>query len=205
MNSFKMKFSILIGVIQMGLGIYLKSKNLRFWKDSVKLYCVYYPQLLFLVCSMGYLSILIIVKWLTDYKGGGAPSIIGVMVNFLVVSDYLIFSQSFQQVLQITLFVILLICVPWMLFLGPVLNFVQSKQKEVVYNSSLVITQDPLAAQMQQSHPNSEIFIEYLIESIEFLLGTISNTASYLRLWALSLAHSQLSRVFFNMIFWPSI
>eukprot|EP00301_Raphidiophrys_heterophryoidea_P006059 c12479_g1_i1.p1 GENE.c12479_g1_i1~~c12479_g1_i1.p1 ORF type:complete len:666 (+),score=149.92 c12479_g1_i1:90-2000(+) len=50
----------------------------------------------------------------------------------------------------------------------------------------------------QHGEDFSEEFTFNLIHCFEFLLGSLSNTASYLRLWALSLAHSQLSTIFWE-------
>lgn len=206
LNSLKMKMSILIGVAQMNLGIILSYFNAKFFQNSLNIWFQFVPQMIFLNSLFGYLSVLIIVKWCT----GSQADLYHIMIYmFLSPTDDLGENQLFigQKTGQIVLLLLALVAVPWMLLPKP---FLMKKQHEERHQSQLYVplqsTEDSF--QLDTSHDShdheefefGEVFVHQLIHTIEFVLGAVSNTASYLRLWALSLAHSELSSVFYEKV-----
>jgi len=95
-----------------------------------------------------------------------------------------------QATTQIILLVLAIVAIPWMLLVKPLYLRYQHKKH---YSPLVVETGE------HEEFEFGEVMVHQVIHTIEFCLGAISNTASYLRLWALSLAHAQLSSVLWQM------
>ncbi|KAK9079433.1 hypothetical protein SSX86_001104 [Deinandra increscens subsp. villosa] len=206
LNSLKMKMSILFGVAQMNLGIMLSYFNSIYFNNSLDIRYQFVPQMIFLNSLFGYLSLLIIIKWCT----GSKADLYHVMIYmFLSPTDDLGENELFwgQRPLQILLLLSALVAVPWMLFPKPfILRKLHSERFQgraygILRSSEVDTDSEPGSARQHVEEFNfSEVFVHQMIHSIEFVLGSVSNTASYLRLWALSLAHSELSTVFYEKV-----
>uniref|UniRef100_H2ZFW2 V-type proton ATPase subunit a n=1 Tax=Ciona savignyi TaxID=51511 RepID=H2ZFW2_CIOSA len=215
-NSYKMKNAVLMGFAQMIFGLSLAFCNRRHFKDKLTLYCELLPQLLFLCALIGYLCMCILYKWSvwTVAQSNTAPSLLIGLIDMYMLTDpksnnrVPLYTGQYQ--VQIFLVIVTVLCVPWMFLSKPYILYKRSKQKKGVRLDSQ--SDDDVAIlhhenndanygkQEPESFDMSEVIIYQAIHTIEFCLSCISHTASYLRLWALSLAHSELSEVLWSMV-----
>mmetsp|Transcript_8545 Transcript_8545/g.21583 ORF Transcript_8545/g.21583 Transcript_8545/m.21583 type:complete len:819 (-) Transcript_8545:19-2475(-) len=215
-NSLKMKSSVVLGVTQMVLGIILSAINAVHFRKPLNFFFEFIPQMIFMMSTFGYMVFLIFFKWMVRTVEDDPPRILNVMIKMFlspmnVDDEYYLYSKgsSTQLRVQQILLVLTFVSVPVMLLVKPLLlrRAHNKKMREQQYQ--------PVAQDEQQSslavgggghggHDEEfdfgEIFVHQAIHTIEFVLGAVSNTASYLRLWALSLAHAELSEVFWDMI-----
>jgi len=224
-NSLKMKMSVILGICQMSVGILLAGVNMVQFGHYFDLFVEFIPELLMLLCTFGYMSVLIIIKWCTRWEFAKGPSILPTMTDFFLhfweIQQKVVFGTKEgrqQQIIQQICLFFFVISIPTLLLGKPLyILFKRSKRssntdQHVLHHDedehsdndhhNIMLQQAPTGEHGEHDEgeePFGEIMIKQLIHTIEFTLNVVSNTASYLRLWALSLAHAQLSEVFWDM------
>merc|ERR1712194_992788 len=251
-NSFKMKISVVFGILQMFMGTMLRGVNSIYFGEKLDFFFEFLPMVGFAGSLFLYMIYLIMLKWSInwnsrmmsatcveyggDYWGGDnydgdwvdcddagygctpwgyactgyddtaakcpldfggdgdgcqPPNLITTLINIALqpgaVDEPLYDGQAgIQNILLFVAFV----SVPILLLAKPYFLSKEIEAKKGEHNDD---------DDEDDSHGGfGEIVIHQAIETIEFVLGMISNTASYLRLWALSLAHSELATVFWE-------
>jgi len=212
---------VIFGVSQMCFGIFLSFINARHFKKPYNMWFEFLPQTCFMLATFGYMCFLIFLKWCINFVGEDkqAPYLLNVMIK-MYLSPFSIedINQLFtgQLYVQWFLIVVTFISVPLMLLPKPFLLRRDHRRKMNAKGYKHIPQESPEDQKplIDEGHKHGddeeeeeeeefdfgEIMIHQIIHTIEFVLGAISNTASYLRLWALSLAHSELATVFWSRV-----
>jgi len=220
LNGFKMKISIILGVLHMIFGVCISFWNHKYFQKPLNIVTEFIPQLLFLCCLFGYLALLMFMKWTKYYANKiedefalserCAPSILITFINMFLFrgnkaeAGCEAYIYGGEREIQSILVIVALICVPWMLFAKPLMLKKAHNQKTAagaqLHVNGGVGADGTTVPHGEEPFDLTEVLILQGIHTIEYALGSVSHTASYLRLWALSLAHAQLSEVLWNMV-----
>ncbi|KAG8192050.1 hypothetical protein JTE90_025316 [Oedothorax gibbosus] len=164
------------------------------FRRFLNIFCEFIPQVIFLLSIFGYLVVMIFMKWVwyDASRSGCAPSLLITLINMFMFKHDTTPCQvapmyDAQPGVETFLVIMAAICIPWMLIIKPVVKQMGKHRYQVTSDG-------------HEEEGFGDLFVHQSIHTIEYCLGSISHTASYLRLWALSLAHAQLSEVLWNMV-----
>ena len=166
---------------------------------------------------------LIFIKWIkySAKSSDCAPSILITLINMFLMKSpednapcYIknpIFPGQ-KKKKKVLLFAVV-ICIPWMLAIKPYILKKQHDLHQRFHPANQIdgdVSGGDAVVTIESGHVGGhghgdefnlgDVIIHQVIHTIEYCLGSISHTASYLRLWALSLAHAQLSEVLWSMV-----
>jgi len=149
-NSYKMKMSIVIGVIHVGTlishirGIKVDAPKMTFalclqvpnhlkFKNQSDIWTNFVPQMLFLQSIFGYLVVCIIYKWSVDWSKSpiSPPSLLNMLINMFLSPGTIDPGEQLyagQGTVQTTLLLIAALCVPWLLCAKPYLKWKEMKR-----------------------------------------------------------------------------
>ncbi|CDQ63623.1 unnamed protein product [Oncorhynchus mykiss] len=232
LNSFKMKMSVILGVIHMMFGVSLSLFNHLYFKKPLNIFMGFIPEIVFMASLFGYLIILVFYKWTAydAFTSKDAPSLLIAFINMCLfnygdvtnkplyrgqvgVGGLWVAGQHVCVCMRVCVSVVFLSESRWKPFssrtmrasAGFSVNFsigmaVGLSAHAVPMEGALILEHIPDEHLLSLQFDFGDVAVHQAIHTIEYCLGCISNTASYLRLWALSLAHAQLSEVLWTMV-----
>lgn len=123
----------------MTFGLACKTANCFYFKQWKEFYFENIPEFLFLFSIFGYLCVLIVLKWTTDWVGLGipAPALLDTLLKMVLEVGSPIAEKDLlypgQATVQPCLVALAFICVPWLLLPKPFLLKAEHEQgyKEV--------------------------------------------------------------------------
>lgn len=92
-NSLKMKFSVVIGIMQMVFGLMIGLLNHQYFKRRISILFEFIPQIIFITLIFVYLVFMIFIKWIkfagTDdpLTGACAPNLLLELINMFFLKD----------------------------------------------------------------------------------------------------------------------
>ncbi|KAJ1375097.1 hypothetical protein KIN20_038351 [Parelaphostrongylus tenuis] len=196
-------------------------KWIFFWVQEDMIFGQFYPGS---HCAPSLLIGLINMFMFKDRPAGfvelkGEPTMNGITPQYTEL-DACYLSQWYpgQSTVEAFLVLIAVLCVPIMLFGKPIHFILEQKKKKKAMGSNISVRANVVADESEivingeskkktgehsgehEEEAFGDVMVHQAIHTIEYVLGCVSHTASYLRLWALSLAHAQLSEVLWHMV-----